>query len=105
MTIACTTKEFFTDKRHYTIIDKPELRDLIKNMTTSTLQVDMVLIMVPASGNSTTAIAKDNHKAGEFQGWIREYSRSINLLEVKQTPHRREQDGLRHCRLRAGKVQ
>ena len=43
------------------------------------------LIMVPADGNFTTAIAKGNHKAGEIQGQTRQHSRLINLLGVKQT--------------------
>ena len=32
MDINCNTKEFFTDKWHYTIIDTPGHKDLIKNM-------------------------------------------------------------------------
>merc|ERR1712136_629324 len=84
VTIACTTKEFFTDKWHYTIIDAPGHRDFIKNMITGASQADVALIMVPADGNFTTAIAKGNHKAGEIQGQIRQHSRLINLLGVKQ---------------------
>jgi len=32
VTISCTTKEFFTEKWHYTIIDAPGHRDYIKNL-------------------------------------------------------------------------
>ena len=37
VTIACTTKEFFIDKWHYTIIDALGCRDFIKNMITGAL--------------------------------------------------------------------
>merc|ERR1711976_170924 len=84
VTIACTTKEFYTDKWHYTIIDAPGHRDFIKNMITGASQADVALIMVPADGNFTAAIAKGNHKAGEIQGQTRQHSRLINLLGVKQ---------------------
>ena len=84
VTIACTTKEFFTDKWHYTIIDAPGHRDFIKNMITGASQADVALIMVPCDGSFTTAIAKGNHKAGEIQGQTRQHSRLINLLSVKQ---------------------
>ena len=50
----------------------------------SASQVDVVLIMVPADGNFTTAIAKENNKADEIQGQISQLSRLINLLGVKQ---------------------
>ena len=32
VTIQCNTKEFFTDKYHYTIVDAPGHKDYIKNM-------------------------------------------------------------------------
>lgn len=84
VTITCCTKEFFTDKWHYTIIDAPGHRDFIKNMITGAAQADVALLMVPADGGFTAAIAKGNHKAGEIQGQTRQHARLINLLGVKQ---------------------
>ena len=55
-----------------------------RNMITGASQADVALIMVPADGNFTTAIARGNHKAGEIQGQTRQHSRLINLLGVKQ---------------------
>jgi len=84
VTIACTTKEFYTSKYHYTIIDAPGHRDFIKNMITGASQADVALLMVPADGNFTASIAKGNHKAGEVQGQTRQHARLINLLGCKQ---------------------
>ncbi|KAI8464810.1 MAG: P-loop containing nucleoside triphosphate hydrolase protein [Monoraphidium minutum] len=84
VTIACTTKEFFTEKWHYTIIDAPGHRDFIKNMISGAAQADVCLLMVPADGNFTTAIQKGDHKAGEIQGQTRQHARLINLLGVRQ---------------------
>jgi len=84
VTIACTTKEFFTPSYHYTVIDAPGHRDFIKNMITGASQADVALLMVPADGNFTAAIAKGNHKLGEVQGQTRQHSVLINLLGVKQ---------------------
>ncbi|KAL1915137.1 uncharacterized protein VTP21DRAFT_7618 [Calcarisporiella thermophila] len=84
VTIACTTKEFFTDNWHYTIIDAPGHRDFIKNMISGAAQADVALLMVPADGNFTTAIQKGDHKAGEIQGQTRQHARLLNLLGVKQ---------------------
>ena len=78
-------EESSTDKRHYTIIVAPGHRDSIKNVTTDALQMGTALIMVPADGSFATAIAKDNHKAGEIQGQIRHHSGLINTLGVRQT--------------------
>ena len=80
VTISCTTKEFFTDNWHYTIIT-PRSRDFIKNMISGAAQARA--LMVPADGNFTTAIQKGNHKAGEVQGQTRQHA-LINLLGVKQ---------------------
>lgn len=84
VTIACTTKEFFTERWHYTIIDAPGHRDFIKNMISGAAQADVAVLMVPADGNFTTAIQKGDHKAGEVQGQTRQHGRLINLLGVKQ---------------------
>jgi len=84
VTIACTTKEFYTDKWRYTIVDAPGHRDFIKNMISGASQADCANIMIPADGNFTTAIQKGNHKAGEVQGQSRQHARLINLLGVKQ---------------------
>lgn len=83
VTISCTTKEFFTERWHYTIIDAPGHRDFIKNMISGAAQADVALLMVPADGNFTTAIQKGNHKAGEVQGQTRQHARLLNLLGVK----------------------
>jgi elongation factor 1-alpha len=84
VTISCTTKEFFTESYHYTVIDAPGHRDFIKNMITGASQADVALLMVPSDGNFTTSIAKGNPKAGEVQGQTRQHSVLINLLGVKQ---------------------
>merc|ERR1711935_1241635 len=55
-----------------------------KNMISGAAQADVALLMVPADGNFTTAIARGNHKAGEIQGQTRQHARLINLLGVKQ---------------------
>merc|ERR1712216_482070 len=84
VTIKCTTKEFFTDQYHYSVIDAPGHRDFIKNMISGAAQADVGVLMVPADGNFTTAIQKGDHKAGEVQGQTRQHARLINLLGVKQ---------------------
>jgi len=84
VTIQCTTKEFFTDNWHYTIIDAPGHRDFIKNMISGAAQADVALLMVPADGNFTTAIQKGDVKSAEIQGQTRAHARLLNLLGVKQ---------------------
>merc|ERR1711862_322863 len=85
VTIACTTKEFFTDKFHYTIIDAPGHRDFIKNMISGAAQADVALLMVPANkGGFETSIQKGNHKKGEVQGQTRQHARLLHLLGVEQ---------------------
>merc|ERR1711979_45769 len=84
VTISCTTKEFFTEKWHYTIIDAPGHRDFIKNMISGAAQADVALLMVPADGNFTTAIQKGDAKLAEIQGQTRAHARLLNLLGVKQ---------------------
>jgi len=85
VTIACTTKEFFTDNYHYTIIDAPGHRDFIKNMISGASQADVALLMIPANkGGFETSIQKGNHKKGEVQGQTRQHARLLHLLGVEQ---------------------
>merc|ERR1711959_548795 len=84
VTIKCTTKEFFTDNYHYSVIDAPGHRDFIKNMISGAAQADVGVLMVPADGNFVVAIQKGDHKAGEVQGQTRQHARLINLPGVKQ---------------------
>merc|ERR1712203_1174665 len=85
VTIACTTKEFFTESYHYTIIDAPGHRDFIKNMISGASQADVALLMVPANkGGFETSIAKGNHKKGEIQGQTRQHARLCHLLGIEQ---------------------
>jgi elongation factor 1-alpha len=84
VTIACTTKEFFTPKYHYTIIDAPGHRDFIKNMISGASQADVALLMVPADGNFTTSIAKGDHKAGVVPGQSRQHCQLLKLIGVRQ---------------------
>eukprot|EP00928_Gymnodinium_smaydae_P008741 TRINITY_DN13205_c0_g1_i1.p1 TRINITY_DN13205_c0_g1~~TRINITY_DN13205_c0_g1_i1.p1 ORF type:complete len:474 (+),score=93.44 TRINITY_DN13205_c0_g1_i1:29-1450(+) len=84
LTIACTTKEFYTSRWHFTVIDAPGHRDFIKNMITGASQADAALLLVPADGNFTTSIARGSHKLGEIQGQTRQHARLVNLLGVKQ---------------------
>merc|ERR1711879_176860 len=83
VTIACTTKEFYTAKWHYTVIDAPGHRDFIKNMITGASQADVALLLVPVN-NSETALQKYSKKPPKFQGQTRAHARLLNLLGVKQ---------------------
>jgi len=84
ITIACTTKEFFTEKYHYTIIDAPGHRDYIKNYISGASSADVGVLMIPSGNEFTTAIAKGDHKAGEVQGQSRQHARLLLLLGVRQ---------------------
>tara|TARA_B100001105_G_C22385050_1_gene441453 strand:- start:810 stop:2210 length:1401 start_codon:yes stop_codon:yes gene_type:complete len=85
VTIQCRTKEFFTDKYHYSIIDAPGHKDFIKNMISGASQADVALLMVPANkGGFETSIAKGNHKKQEVQGQTRQHARLIHLLGIEQ---------------------
>lgn len=85
ITINCNTKEFFTNTKHYTIIDAPGHRDFIKNMIGGASQADVALLMVPANkGAFESAIQKADHSIGQQQGQTRQHARLLNLLGVEQ---------------------
>merc|ERR1711976_932526 len=68
VTIQCNTKEFFTDKYHYTIVDAPGHKDYIKNMITGSATADVGMLLVPAEkGGFEAAIAKADPKLGVEQ--------------------------------------
>jgi len=85
ITISCTTKEFFTDNYHYTVIDAPGHRDFLKNMISGASQAEVALLMVPADkGGFERAIAKGNHKTGEVMGQTRQHAQLCYLLGIEQ---------------------
>ena len=83
VTIECTTKEFFTDTYHYTIVDAPGQRDYVKNMITGAGTADVALLLVPAEGFET-AIAKGDRATGEIQGQTRQHARLLGLLGIEK---------------------
>jgi len=85
VTIQCNTKEFFTEKYHYTIVDAPGHKDYIKNMITGSATADVGLLLVPAEkGGFEAAIAKADPKAGVEEGQTRQHARLLYLLGVDQ---------------------
>ena len=85
VTIQCNTKEFFTEKYHYTIVDAPGHKDYIKNMITGSATADVGLLLVPAEkGGFEAAIAKADPKLGVEEGQTRQHARLLFLLGVQQ---------------------
>lgn len=85
VTIQCNTKEFFTEKYHYTIVDAPGHKDYIKNMITGSATADVGLLLVPAEkGGFEAAIAKADAKLGVEEGQTRQHARLLYLLGVEQ---------------------
>jgi len=82
VTIQCNTKEFFTEKYHYTIVDAPGHKDYIKNMITGSATADVGLLLVPAEkGGFEAAIAKADAKAGVEEGQTRQQPVSSTCSE------------------------
>jgi elongation factor 1-alpha len=85
VTIQCNTKEFFTEKYHYTIVDAPGHKDYIKNMITGSSTADAGLILVPAEqGGFEAAIAKADPAQGIDEGQTRQHARLLYLLGIEQ---------------------
>merc|ERR1712007_299565 len=85
VTIQCNTKEFYTEKYHYTIVDAPGHKDYIKNMITGSATADVGMLLVPAEkGGFEAAIAKADPKLGVDEGQTRQHARLLYLLGVEQ---------------------
>jgi elongation factor 1-alpha len=85
VTIQANTKDFYTNKYHYTIVDAPGHKDYIKNMITGSSSADVGLLLVPAEkGGFESAIAKANPKLGIDEGQTRQHARLLYLLGVEQ---------------------
>ncbi len=85
VTIQANTKEFFTDKYHYSVTDCPGHKDYIKNMITGSACADAALLLVPAeTGGFESAIAKADPKSGIEEGQTRQHARLLYLLGVEQ---------------------
>lgn len=84
ITISCTTKEFFTNNYHYSIIDAPGHIDFIKNMIGGSAQADVALLMVPSDDGFIAAIKKEDLANNELAGQTRQHAKLLQLLGVKQ---------------------
>ncbi|KAL9186761.1 hypothetical protein ACHAXT_010481 [Thalassiosira profunda] len=85
LTIKSNTKDFFTDKYHYSVVDAPGHKDYIKNMITGSSTADVGLLLVPAEkGGFEAAIAKADPKLGIEEGQTRQHARLLYLLGVEQ---------------------
>jgi elongation factor 1-alpha len=83
ITIACNTKEFYTPRYHYTIIDAPGHADFLRNFLAGSSQADVALLLVPADSGFISAIQKKGEESA-IPGQTRQHSRLLNLLGVKQ---------------------
>ena len=85
ITIQSTTKDFYTENYHYTIVDAPGHKDYIKNMITGAATADVGLLLVPAErGGFESAIAMADPKMGVEEGQTRQHARLLYLLGVEQ---------------------
>ena len=85
LTIKSNTKDFYTEKYHYSVVDAPGHKDYIKNMITGSSTADVGLLLVPAEkGGFEAAIAKADHKLGIEEGQTRQHARLLFLLGVEQ---------------------
>lgn len=84
VTINCTTKEFFTDRYHYTLIDSPGHKSFIRNFIQGAASADVGILMVPADGNFATSIQKADRSEDQVAGQTREHARILTHLGIKQ---------------------
>ena len=84
VTINCTTKEFYTDSYHYTIVDAPGHRDYVKNMITGAGCADVALLLVPAEMGGFERCSRSIHSTGEVQGQTRQHARLLGLLGIEK---------------------
>jgi elongation factor 1-alpha len=85
LTIKANTKDFYTEKYHYSVVDAPGHKDYIKNMITGSSTADVGLLLVPAEkGGFEAAIAKADPKMGIEEGQTRQHARLLYLLGVEQ---------------------
>jgi len=85
LTIKSNTKDFYTEKYHFSVVDAPGHKDYIKNMITGSSTADVGLLLVPAEkGGFEAAIAKADPKMGVEEGQTRQHARLLYLLGVDQ---------------------
>jgi len=85
LTIKSNTKDFYTEKYHFSVVDAPGHKDYIKNMITGSSTADVGLLLVPAEkGGFEAAIAKADRKLGVEEGQTRQHARLLYLLGVDQ---------------------
>lgn len=84
LTIKANTKDFYTDKYHYSVVDAPGHKDYIKNMITGSSTADVGLLVPAERGGFEAAIAKADPKMGVDEGQTRQHARLLYLLGIEQ---------------------
>lgn len=83
ITINTTTKEFYTEKYHYTIVDNPGHASYISNMIKGSSTADVGILLLPTD-NYIAAMAKEDRDNAIEEGQARRHALLLNLLGIKQ---------------------
>jgi elongation factor 1-alpha len=84
VTIASTVSHFFGARNHFVFTDSPEHRNFVAHVISGCAQPDVALLVVPADGNFSMAVAEKDRATRGPEGQSRAHARVLQLLGVKR---------------------